>query len=127
AGAIGRWDSVFAIPAIAQRQKLGAGSVISSFGAGGLGGKLLFDDVRMRYSEFESAEELLYRERGQRAAWLQTTNVIVSVLGLVVIGIILAALRKRVGDQATALVERQSQLEEQATALEEQASELEEQ
>ena len=49
------------------------------------------------------------------------------MLGLVTIGLILVALRRRASEQAAALVERQTQLEEQATELEEQASELEEQ
>jgi signal transduction histidine kinase len=54
-------------------------------------------------------------------------NVIVAVVGLLLLGLTLAALRGRVSVQAETLVERQTQLEEQATELEEQASELEEQ
>jgi signal transduction histidine kinase len=127
AAAIARWDSMFATPAIAQRQRAGPGSETALFGAGGLAGKLLFDDVRRRFAELESEEEVLYRRRNRTANWLQATNVIVSLLGLVVLGALLTALRKRVTLQARALVERQTQLEEQATELEEQASELEEQ
>ena len=47
---------------------------------------------------------------------------VVAVVGLLLLGSTLAALRRRVAFQADALVERQGQLEEQATELEEQAS-----
>jgi signal transduction histidine kinase len=125
--AINRWDSTFATPAIAQRAKLRAGEELTAFGAGGLAGKLLFDDVRTRYAEFDADEERLYRERTARAKWLQTVNVAVAISGLVALGLILAMLRTRTAAQAEAIIERQTQLEEQATELEEQASELEEQ
>jgi signal transduction histidine kinase len=127
AAAIARWDSTFATPAIEQRAKLGTGSIATSFGAGGFAGKLLFDDVRVRFAEFEGEEEALYRMRRTSALRLQYVNVIVALVGLLLLGLTLAALRRRVTSQAQTLVDRQTQLEEQATELEEQASELEEQ
>ena len=127
AGAVARWDSTFATPAIEQRAKLGTGSIATSFGSGGFAGKLLFDDVRVRFTEFESEEEALYRTRRRNSLQLQYLNVGVAVVGLVMLGMTLAALRRRVTSQADALIEHQGQLEEQATQLEEQASELEEQ
>ena len=125
--AIARWDSTFATPAIAQRQWSGRGDEATAFGTGGLAGKLLFDDIRTRFSEFESEQELLYRQRSRTASRLQTTNVLVSLVGLVILGLILTALRRRASAQAAGLVARQTQLEEQAVELEEQASELEQQ
>jgi signal transduction histidine kinase len=127
AAAIARWDSTFATPVIDRRAKLGAGGVATSFGSGGFAGKVLFDDVRVRFTEFEGEEEALYRTRRTNSVRLQYLNAIVAVVGLVLLGLTLAALRRRVGLLAQALVERQTQLEEQATELEEQASELEEQ
>lgn len=127
AAAIARWDSSFATPAIAQRQRSGSGAEVTAFGTGGLAGKLLFDDVRTRFSEFETEQELLYRQRSRTAGWLQTINVLVSIVGLIVLGLILSALRRRTTAQAVGIVERQTQLEEQAVELEEQASELEQQ
>ena len=126
AAAIARWDSAFALPAITERLRDSA-AIAARFGRGGLAGKLLFDDIRMRFSEFEDEEEALYQSRSRAALELQTLNAVVSVLGLVLLGAVLATLRRRVTDQAIALTERQGQLEEQATELEEQASELEEQ
>jgi signal transduction histidine kinase len=125
AAAIARWDSMFATPVIDQRAKLGTGGVATSFGSGGFAGKLLFDDVRVRFAEFEGEEEALYRMRRINSVRLQYLNAIVAVVGLVLLGLTLAALRRRVSLQAQALVERQMQLEEQATELEEQATELE--
>jgi signal transduction histidine kinase len=81
----------------------------------------------MGFSEFESEEEALYRARTRTANRLQIFNVLVSLVGLFVLALILAALRRRVTAQAAGLVERQTQLEEQAVELEEQASELEQQ
>ena len=127
AAAIARWDSTFALPAIAQRALRGTGSIETAFGSGGFAGKLLFDDVRMRFAEFENEEEALYRSRRSTTLRLQYLSVVVAVVGLLLLGLTLAALRRRVALQADALVERQGQLEEQATELEEQASELEEQ
>jgi signal transduction histidine kinase len=127
AAAVARWDSTFARPAIAARERAGFGAEVPAFGTGGLAGKLLFDDVRMRFSEFEAEEEALYEARTRTANWLQVFNVLVSLLGLTILAVILAALRRRVTAQAAGLVERQTQLEEQAVELEEQASELEQQ
>ena len=127
ATAIARWDSTFAKPAIEQRARLGTGRVYTLFGSGGFAGKVLFDDVRVRFSEFEGEEEALYRTRRSNSVRLQYLNVLVAIVGLLLLGMTLAALRRRVATQADALVERQAQLEEQATELEEQASELEEQ
>jgi len=127
AAAIARWDSAFAAPAIAQRARLGPGAENAMFGTGGLAGKLLLDEVRTRYEEFEADAEALYQGRGRATVRLQTLNMIVAVLGLGALGVIQAALRRQVTRQATALIERQDQLESQAIELEEQASELEEQ
>ena len=127
ADAIARWDSTFVRPAIAQRLQQGTSAVGQTFGAGGLAGKVLFDDVRMRYDEFEGEEESLYRARSRLNGQLQFLEITVTLAGLLVLGGSQAMLRRRVGMQASALVERQGQLEEQATVLEEQASELEEQ
>lgn len=127
AAAIARWDSMFAGPAIAQRSRRGPDTEIATFGVGGLAGKLLFDDVRTRYEEFDADEEALYQARGQASARLETLNVIVAVLGLGVLGGTQALLRRRVTVQAVALTERQEQLETQAIELEDQASELEQQ
>ena len=127
AAALARWDSLFATPAIEQRANLGTGSIAMSFGNGGFAGKLLFDDVRLRFAEFEREEEALYRARRANAARLLYVNVVITVVGLSLLALTLAALRRRVTLQARALVERQGQLEEQATQLEEQASEMEEQ
>jgi signal transduction histidine kinase len=127
AAAVARWDSTFAGPAIAQRGRSGLGPIAVAFGPGGLAGKLLFDEIRTRFSEFETEQELLYRQRNRVAIWLQTTNVLVSVIGLIVLGLILTALRRRATALAAGIVERQTQLEEQAVELEEQASELEQQ
>ena len=123
--AITRWDSTFAAPLLAQRARAGAGAANAL--DLGLAGKVLFDEVRLRYAEFENEEEALYRDRVRSAATLRTVNVVVSIAGLVLLAGIQAALRRRVTHQASALVERQAQLEEQATELEEQASVLEEQ
>ena len=127
AAAIARWDSTFAAPALAQRQRAGVGAETVAFGPGSLAGKLLFDDIRTRFSEFETEQELIYRQRARVANWLQTTNVLVSVIGLIVLGLILSALRRRATALAAGIVEHQTQLEEQAVELEEQASELEQQ
>jgi signal transduction histidine kinase len=127
AASIARWDSVFATPAIAQRQTLGAGSERAVLASSGLAGKVLFDDARIRFAEFELEEERLSRERPRIAGQLQAANVIVSVVGLVALATILGMLRERTGRLAVALVDRQTLLEEQATELEEQASELEHQ
>ena len=126
AAAIARWDSAFAMPAIAARVR-GAGVVTAAFGANALAGKLLFDDIRTRFAEFEAEEERLYRARSRATAVLELVNVIVAVVGLAVLAAMLVALRRRAVSQAGALIERQTQLEEQATELEEQATELEEQ
>jgi signal transduction histidine kinase len=126
AEAIARWDSLFVKPALADRVD-GDGSTTMSFGPNGLAGKVLFDDVRLRFIEFESEEEALYRSRSRAALQSQTLDVTVTVLGLVLLAATQAALRRRVVRQATLLEERQTQLEEQAMELEEQASELEEQ
>jgi signal transduction histidine kinase len=126
ADAISRWDSTFATPVLAQRVA-GATTVTTSFGAGGLAGKVLFDDVRTRFGEFETEEERLYAARSRAAVQLQTMNAIVAIVGLTILGLILSSLRRRVTVQAVAIVDRQTQLEEQAVELEEQASELEEQ
>ena len=126
AGAIARWDSAFALPALAARAR-GPATVTETFGANALAGKLLFDEIRTRFTEFEAEEEELYRTRSRATVRLETLNVAVAVLGLVLLGGVLASLRKRVVLQAAGLVERQTQLEEQATQLEEQAAELEEQ
>lgn len=125
ARAIAQWDSLFATPAIAERERLGPGSGAQTTGARGLAGKVLFDDVRARFAEFSSEEESLLRARDRLASRLQILNVLVSVLGLAALGVVLAALRRRATALATATVERQTVLEEQATQLEEQASELE--
>ena len=125
--AIARWDSTFAMPAIEQRAKQGPGGVATSFGSGGFAGKLLFDDVRQRFSEFEGEEEALYRARRTNGLRLQYLNVLVAIIGLLLLGLTLAALRRRVTVLAGAVMDRQTQLEEQATELEEQTSELEEQ
>jgi signal transduction histidine kinase len=127
AAAIARWDSTFATPAIAQRVRQGTTGVVTAFGAGGFAGKLLFDDVRMRFSEFEIEEEALYRSRRESSLRLQYLNAGMVVIGLAMLGGALAALRRRVTVQADVLVERQTLLEEQAMELEEQASELEQQ
>ena len=126
AAAIARWDSAYATPAIAART---AGSMAPEATAGGYGlaGKLLFDDVRARYSEFQADEEAIYRQRARTATWLRMANVIVSVLGLVALGAILFELRRRVTRLAEALEQRQVLLEEQATELEEQSVTLQEQ
>jgi signal transduction histidine kinase len=126
AAAIARWDSTFAAPALAQGRRSGLAAE-AAFGSGGLAGKLLFDDIRTRFSEFETEQELLYRQRTRAANWLQTTNVLVSVIGLIVLGLILSALRRRAAALAAGIEDRQTQLEEQAVELEEQASELEQQ
>jgi signal transduction histidine kinase len=127
AAAVARWDSTFAMAAIDQRARQGAGGIETAFGSDGFAGKLLFDDVRIRFAEFEGEEEALYRSRRSTTLQLQYLNVFVAVVGLILLGLTLAALRRRVTLQADALMERQGQLEEQATELEEQASELEEQ
>jgi signal transduction histidine kinase len=126
ASAIARWDTAFAAPAIAARRN-GVEGVTAAFGSGALAGKLLFDEVRTRFAEFEAEEELLYRTRSRATTLLELVNVAVAVVGLLTLGGVLASLRKRIVAQAAGLVERQNQLEEQATELEEQASELEEQ
>jgi signal transduction histidine kinase len=126
AGAVARWDSAFAMPAIAARARGGA-LVAETFGANALAGKLLFDDIRTRFAEFEVEEELLYRTRSRATIVLETLNVIVAVVGLTLLAGVLASLRKRVIVQANGLEQRQTQLEEQATELQEQAAELEEQ
>ena len=126
AAAIARWDSAFATPAIAARAR-GADTVFQAFGSNALAGKLLFDEIRTRYEEFEVEEELLYRTRSKASVRLETLNVFVAVVGLTLLASVLVSLRKRVVAQAGGLLERQNQLEEQATELEEQASELEEQ
>ena len=126
ASAIARWDSAFALPAIAARARGGA-LVVETFGTGALAGKVLFDDIRTRFAEFETEEELLYRTRSRATSILETINVAVAIVGLALLSSVLASLRRRVVVQANGLVERQGQLEEQATELEEQASELEEQ
>jgi signal transduction histidine kinase len=123
--AIARWDSMFVRPAIAQRARQGSGAVTATLGAGGLAGKVLFDDVRVRYANFESAEESLYLARNRLGNRLQFLEVAVTIVGLVVLGGVESTLRRRVSAQASALVDRQGQLEEQASELEEQASELE--
>jgi signal transduction histidine kinase len=86
---------------------------------------VLFDDVRVRYANFESAEESLYLARNRLGNRLQFLEVAVTIVGLVVLGGVESTLRRRVSAQASALVDRQGQLEEQASELEEQASELE--
>jgi signal transduction histidine kinase len=126
AAAIARWDSLFATPAIAQRLSA-APATDATLSPRGLAGKILFDDVRTRFSEFESEEERLARERSHVASWLETANVLISVIGLAALAAILTTLRHRTTRLASALVDRQTVLEEQATNLEEQASELEHQ
>ncbi|HUQ82145.1 MAG TPA: ATP-binding protein [Gemmatimonadaceae bacterium] len=126
AAAIARWDLTFATPVVAQRVANTA-NVTTSFGAVGLAGKVLFDDVRTRFREFEAEEERLYSTRSRASVRLQLLDAIVALVGLTILGLILSTLRRRVTRQAVALVDRQSQLEEQAVELEEQASELEEQ
>jgi CHASE3 domain sensor protein len=127
AASIARWDSVYAAPSIAQRASGSVGSEATAYNTGGLAGKLLFDDVRTRFGEFMSEAELLYQQRRQSGVSLQATNVVVTLGGLGALGLMLASLRKRVGVQATGLVQRQARLEEQATQLEEQAAQLQEQ
>jgi signal transduction histidine kinase len=126
AAAIARWDSTFARPALSQRFD-GTGGVGTAFGTAGLAGKVLFDDIRTRYAEFESEEESLYQSRSKASVALQLLNVVVAIVGLILLGGVQASLRRRVSTQANALLERQTQLEDQAVELEEQASELEEQ
>ena len=124
--ALARWDSAYVLPMLANgsvRRSPASGEAV----AGGLAGKLLFDDVRRRFGELEAEEERLYRQRRDVATALQTTNVITTLLGLVVLGILLSTLRDRTAHQAEALVERQTMLEEQATELEEQTTQLQEQ
>lgn len=127
AAAIARWDTTFARPALAQRAQLDASSAIAAFGPGGLAGKVLFDDVRARYSELEEEEEAIYRARSASTLRLQTSSVVVAVAGLIVLAIIQATLRRQLAKQALALMDRQDQLEQQAIELEEQTAELEEQ
>lgn len=126
ASAVARWDSAFALPAVAARLR-GPAGITEAFGTNALAGKVLFDDIRTRYAEFEAEEEELYRTRSRAALRLEWLNVAVAVLGLALLGSVLAALRKRVVALAAGMIARQTQLEEQATQLEEQAAELEEQ
>jgi signal transduction histidine kinase len=125
--AVERWDSMFVRPAITQRLRRGTGAVTPTFGAGALAGKVLFDDVRMRYARFESEEESLYLARNRLGNRLQFLDVAVTIVGLAMLGGVQSTLRRRVSVQASALVDRQGQLEEQAAELEEQAGELESQ
>jgi signal transduction histidine kinase len=127
AAAIARWDSVFATPVLARRLTLDDSARLALVAGGRLAGKLLFDDVRRRFTELESEEERLYRRRRDVATMLQTMNVVISVIGLAILAVMLAVLRGRAARQAAALVDRQALLEEQATELEEQASELQQQ
>ena len=127
AAAIARWDSGFAMPALAQSQTASSAATSTVPASERLAGKLLFDDVRRRFSELEADADRLFRERRAVATLLQATNVLVSVVGLGILGVMLGVLRRRAATQAVALVERQAVLEEQATELEEQATELQQQ
>jgi signal transduction histidine kinase len=124
AAAIARWDSLFATPVLERSPSHVASPASGPIGVAGLAGKSLFDDVRRRFTEFETDEERLYRQRRNIASLLQTTNVVISVLGLTVLGAMLALLRRRAARQAAALVDRQTLLEEQAMELEAQTDEL---
>jgi signal transduction histidine kinase len=123
AAAIARWDSSFAVPALEGLPARVAGTRSGAIVVG-LAGKSLFDDVRRRFTDFETEEERLYRQRRDLASVLQTTNVAISVVGLTVLGAMLALLRRRAARQAAALVDRQTLLEEQAMELEAQTDEL---
>ena len=127
ADAVARWDSTFATRAIEERARRGAGRVAEQFGVGGLAGKLLFDDIRTRFHEFEAEEEARYRESVGTSGRLQLLNVGVAVTGLGLLMLAQGMLRRRVVSQASNLVERQEQLENQAIELEEQSAQLEEQ
>jgi CHASE3 domain sensor protein len=94
ADAITRWDSTFVRPAIAQREQQGAGAVAQRFGVAGLAGKVLFDDVRTRYNEFELEEESLYRARSRTPSRLEVLEVVVTLLGLVLLGGVQASRRR---------------------------------
>jgi PAS domain S-box-containing protein len=120
--AIRRWERGWAFPALDPSNGAPSQNPRDS-----LAGKELFDSIRGAFESFLNGHQRIFNSRVRALGFLQQFSFIaILVEGALLFGV-LVWLRRRAFNQASLLLEQQSQLQAQSLDLQTQAAELEEQ